>query len=71
MTPSLNTDVNNTVSVLVHGAGADADAGAGAASGAGDLYRHGFGTPPPGGYPLSGRPGPLTGRSWLAGALVR
>ncbi|MYU13209.1 hypothetical protein GTZ78_21565 [Streptomyces sp. SID8361] len=67
MTPSLNTDVNNTVSVLVHGAGA----GAGAASGAGDLYRHGFGTPPPGGYPLSGRPGPLTGRSWLAGALVR
>ncbi|MFD8091500.1 hypothetical protein [Streptomyces malaysiensis] len=69
MTPSLNTDVNNTVSVLVHGA--DASAGAGAASGAGDLYRHGFGTPPPGGYPLSGRPGPLTGRSWLAGALVR
>ncbi|GAA0693162.1 hypothetical protein GCM10009548_76540 [Streptomyces malaysiensis subsp. malaysiensis] len=67
MTPSLNTDVNNTVSVLVHGAGA----GAGAASGAGDLYRHGFGTPPPGGYPLSGRPGPLTGRSRLAGALVR
>ncbi|AQA09490.1 MULTISPECIES: hypothetical protein [Streptomyces] len=67
MTPSLNTDVNNTVSVLVHGAGA----GAGAASGAGDLCRHGFGTPPPGGYPLSGRPGPLTGRSWLAGALVR
>ncbi|WP_458083647.1 hypothetical protein [Streptomyces malaysiensis] len=67
MTPSLNTDVNNTVSVLVHGA----DASAGAASGAGDLCRHGFGTPPPGGYPLSGRPGPLTGRSWLAGALVR
>ncbi|MCQ6246526.1 hypothetical protein HUF15_09785 [Streptomyces samsunensis] len=62
MTPSLNTDVNNTVSVLVHGAGAGADAGA--ASGAGDLYRHGFGAPPPGGYPL-------TGRSWLAGALVR
>ncbi|MCQ8833577.1 hypothetical protein [Streptomyces malaysiensis] len=67
MTPSLNTDVNNTVSVLVHGAGA----GAGAASGAGDLYGHGFGTPLPGEYPLSGRPGPLTGRSWLAGALVR
>ncbi|WP_069869410.1 hypothetical protein [Streptomyces malaysiensis] len=71
MTPSLNTDVNNTVSVLVHGADAGAGAGAGAASGAGDLCRHGFGTPPPGGYPLSGRPGPLTGRSWLAGALVR
>ncbi|MFD8339527.1 hypothetical protein ACFV42_44030 [Streptomyces solisilvae] len=62
MTPSLNTDVNNTVSVLVHGADASADASA--ASGAGDLNRHGFGAPQPGGYPL-------TGRSWLAGALVR
>ncbi|GAA3352342.1 alpha/beta fold hydrolase [Streptomyces antimycoticus] len=68
----MNTDVNDTASVSVHGArhrswqrAATQHApltGAGAASVAAGLPGHGFGAPLPSGYPLPGRAGPLTGR---------
>ena len=70
-----DTDLNDTVFVLVHGAWHGswqwaatqrALAGLGAASVAVDLPGHGFGAPLPSGYLLPGRPGLLTERSQLA-----
>ncbi|MBD3008933.1 alpha/beta fold hydrolase [Streptomyces sp. 5-10] len=75
MTSSLNTDVNDTVFVLVHGAWHGswqwaatqrALAGPGAASVAVDPPGHGFGAPPPSGHLPPGRPGLPTERSHLA-----
>lgn len=75
MTTSPNTEVNDTVLVLVHGAWHGswqwaatqrALAGLGAASLAVDMPGHGFDVPLPSGYLLPGQPGLLTEKSQLA-----